>query len=293
MDSTSKNIEATTGEPRALLLRETAEIALTEIKRTLEPLLCEAFGLRRVSAPLYLPADSGLNGRLMPTDTEGDDNDPQWMRPLRPVRFTLGATGQEVEVVTGLDRWLREQLRRYDIAPGFGVYTVCNALIPDEEVNATHSPHLATWAWQQAAPAKASADKIFGDTVARLYEILYKCEQRVLALFPHLPATLPQRLDTISAAQLRELSPEATWQQRVFQYMHGDEHTSRHCALAVTSGVAVTPRADILVWNDTLHQPLRLADVVAVAQPPASLGGNIYRDRLALQLLHQLQLLSY
>ena len=87
------------------LLRETAEIALTEIKRHIEPKRTEQFSVRRVSAPLYLPVASGLND------------------PGEAVRFTMPSTGEEVEIVRGLNRWLRSQLIRYDIAPGFGVFT--------------------------------------------------------------------------------------------------------------------------------------------------------------------------
>lgn len=278
---------------RPRLLRETAEIALTELKRFLEPRLCEAFQLRRVSAPLYLPAGSGLNGRIMPRSTEGD-NDPQWTRELRPIRFTLPATGQEVEIVTGLDRWLRQQLQRYDIAPGFGVYTVMNALIPDEPVNATHSPHIAAWAWQQAADLEnGKASDIFAGAVETLYRIFYDAEQRILGLFPHLKPTLPKELLTLSASRLRTLFPDEGWEWRLFSFMHGNAKQEPHCAVALVSGTPLSPRADIMIWNRLLHRPLRIADIIAVPEAPASIGGNIYRDRLALQLLQQTQILTY
>ena len=48
------------------LLHETAEIALTEIKRFLEPRLTETLSLRRVTAPMYLPTDSPLIDRRFP-----------------------------------------------------------------------------------------------------------------------------------------------------------------------------------------------------------------------------------
>lgn len=113
------------------LLRETAEIALTEIKRFIEPRLAADLSLRRVSAPVYLPVSSGLNG------------------PGPAVAFDLAGSHDRMEVVTGLDRWLRRQLERYDIAPGFGVFTVMNALRPGIAETATTSPHVAAWVWQQ------------------------------------------------------------------------------------------------------------------------------------------------
>ena len=52
--------------------------------------------------------------------------------------------------VSSLDVWLRSQLSRYDIASGFGVFTIMNAIRPELPVNSTSSPHIAAWAWQQA-----------------------------------------------------------------------------------------------------------------------------------------------
>ena len=51
----------TKGSNRPRLLRETAEIALTLIKRYIEGELMERFSMRRVSAPLFLEADSPLH----------------------------------------------------------------------------------------------------------------------------------------------------------------------------------------------------------------------------------------
>ena len=101
------------------LLRETAEIALSEIKRFIEPKLIDEFSLRRVSAPLFLPVGSPLL----------DSRNPG-------VRITLPSMSGEVEIVGSLDVWLRGQLSRYDIAPGFGVYTVMNAIRPSMPCNA-------------------------------------------------------------------------------------------------------------------------------------------------------------
>jgi len=125
------------------LLHETAEIALTEIKRFLEPRLTEKLSLRRVTAPLYLPTDSPLLDHRFPGAV-----------------IRLKGSDQTVEIVGSLDVWLRGQLTRYDIAPGFGVFTIMNALRPDLPENSTSAPHIAAWAWQQAIDTHDIGEKL-------------------------------------------------------------------------------------------------------------------------------------
>lgn len=249
------------------LLRETAEIALTEIKRFIEPRMTEEFSLRRVSAPLYLPVASGLND------------------PGEAVRFTLPLTGEEVEIVRGLNRWLRSQLIRYDIAPGFGVFTVMNALRPDLPSTATTSPHLATWAWQQVvSPDKCDIDHLAA-TGKRLYNLLQHAEDMILERFPHLDRSLPQRLVVIGEEEMAQRYPDASPERREYEYLH--EHPHRGILL-----VNDRLKARLSVWNPVVRCPLPLAETaIDLSRPIGSIGGNILRDQLAMQILHQPHLL--
>ena len=248
------------------LLRETAEIALTEIKRFIEPRLAEEFSLRRVSAPLYLPADSGLND------------------PGEAVRFRLPGTGQEVEIVNGLIRWLRSQLVRYDIAPGFGVFTVMNALRPDEIENATTSPHISAWAWQQVTDPEKATDEYLVGAGKRLYRLLCETEDMIISILPHLDKTLPSRLVILDTATLAEEHPDQSQQRREYEYLR--EHPSR--ALLMIEEM----NSRLLVWNKVVGRPLTLADTrIDLSAPIGSIGGNLLRDQLAMQILHQPHLL--
>lgn len=248
------------------LLRETAEIALTEIKRFIEPRLAEEFSLRRVSAPLYLPADSGLND------------------PGEAIRFRLPGTGQEVEIVNGLNRWLRSQLVRYDIAPGFGVFTVMNALRPDEIENATTSPHLSAWAWQQVIGPDKANDEYLVATGKRLYRLLCETEEMINNILPHLEKTLPQRLVTLDSETLAADHPQTTPQRSEYEYLR--EHPSR--ALLMIDDLS----SRLIVWNRVVGRPLTLAETtIDISAPIGSIGGNLLRDQLAMQILHQPHLL--
>ena len=230
------------------LLRETAEIALTEIKRFLEPRLAEEFSLRRVSAPLFLPVDSQL------------------LDPRHPgVRIHLPAMSVEMEIVSSLDVWLRSQLSRYDIASGFGVFTIMNAIRPELPVNSTSSPHIAAWAWQQAVEPHEADCTALVDRAKRLYAVIVEYSE----------------------------------EKRIYEHLHPgrcEQPEHRHgAALLVTRGSGDKKlTGDLWVWNCAVNRPLRIVDFAvwdADAISGTSRGGNIYRDYLALQLLHQDRLL--
>ena len=274
-----KNIDAVT--PRALLLRETAEIALTEVKRFVEPRLCSDFNLRRVSAPLCLPAGSGLNG------------------PGEPVRFALAGSGEEMEIVTGLDRWLRTQLVRYDIAEGFGVFAVMNAVRPWLARTGVSSPDVCSWAWQQVLGEDAGADAdVLFTAVKRLHAVMRDAEKMLLEKFPHLHPVMPAELELAGEDEVMATEPSADRLRSEHRYLR--EHCGK--AMVITNlGVAgiedgTLPRARLMVWNEMLRTPLELAEVaIFPAGEDATLesvGGNIWRDTLALHILHQTELLK-
>ena len=270
------------------LLRETAEIALAEIKRFIEPSLIDEFSLRRVSAPLYLPVGLPLLDVRHPG-----------------VRIKLPGVDGEVEIVGSLDVWLRGQLTRYDIAPGFGVFTVMNAIRPQLPVNVVTSPHITTWAWQQAVKCDDCNVENLVSAGQRLYAIMVKAEKMILEKFPHLSATLHKHLEAVDEAALERQFPNHTREQQIYGYLHpeGKLRTDRrapegkHCAAMFITRCAGArnTEGEIWVWNRILNRPVCLTELAlwnADNVAGCSLGGNVFRDQLALQLLHQNRLLS-
>lgn len=270
---------------RLRLLRETAEIALTEIKRYVEAHLTDDFSLRRVSAPLILPASSDLND------------------PGETVRFRLAGSDEEMEMVRGLDRWLRSQLIRYDIAPGFGVFTVMNALRPEVRETATQSPHLSTWGWQRVVAPSSANKEYLVDLARELYQMLIATEEMIIEKLPHLSPALPKRLHTIETAHLEEKYPPLTPVRREYQYLHdnparalliisneaaGAESARTPSSNKRTGDYSPLASARIIVWNPDVKSPLCIADFTLTA---STVGGNILRDPLAMQVLHQPRLL--
>lgn len=84
-------------------LKKTQE-AIDLIKETFRRGLAKALNLSRVSAPIMVYANSGIND-----DLNGIE---------RPVSFPLGATGETGEIVQSLAKWKRMALADYDFEPG-------------------------------------------------------------------------------------------------------------------------------------------------------------------------------
>lgn len=261
-----------------LLLRETAEIAFTEMKRFLEPRLADDFNLRRVTAPLCLAAGSGLAG------------------PEPHVRFRE-TNGTEMEIVSGLDRWLRSQLERYDSAPGFGVFSVMNAVRPEIPESAISSPHVSSWAWQQVLTDEQTIGrKTITETAEKVFNILRDTEKMILEKFPHLSAVITEDMTVVGESEITSAHPSHD-----FTYSrHAYHRRQKDCALFVVADTSLSGQAPmsgtLSVWNEMLPVSLPVAEITLYPADSLtsldSVGGNIWRDSLALHILHQTEMLK-
>ena len=104
------------------------EIAIKLVKDTFERELGEALHLIRVSAPLFVRPESGLNDDLNGVE--------------RPVQFDVLEMHSDVQVVHSLAKWKRLALKRYGFGPGSGIYTDMNAIRRDEDLDNLHSVYV-------------------------------------------------------------------------------------------------------------------------------------------------------
>ena len=106
----------------------------------------------------------------------------------------------------------------------------------------------------------------------------------IISILPHLDKTLPSRLVILDTATLAEEHPDQSQQRREYEYLR--EHPSR--ALLMIEEM----NSRLLVWNKVVGRPLTLADTrIDLSAPIGSIGGNLLRDQLAMQILHQPHLL--
>ncbi len=91
--------------------------AISFIKENFQEALSGKLNLKRVSAPLFVSASSGINDNLSGTE--------------RPVSFDIPAVGYDAEVVHSLAKWKRLALKKYGFRMHEGLYTDMNAIRRD------------------------------------------------------------------------------------------------------------------------------------------------------------------
>jgi aspartate--ammonia ligase len=198
MDSCSCQFPA--GYTPSLNLRDT-EIAIKKIKDFFENALAEALNLTRVSAPLFVRPESGLNDNLNGVE--------------RPVSFDVKyVDGATVEVVQSLAKWKRMALGRYGFAPGEGLYTDMNAIRRDEQPDNLHSIYVDQWDWELVITKEQRNLETLKATVKKIYSVFKKTQDYIADLYPVLPRYLSDEISFITTQELEDMYPSLTPKQR-------------------------------------------------------------------------------
>lgn len=175
--------------------------AIGLLKRLFEDDLGGSLNLRRVSAPLFVEASTGLNDDLNGVE--------------RAVSFpVVDMDGATAEVVHSLAKWKRAKLAAYDIAPGFGLYTDMNAIRAFEELDNMHSLYVDQWDWEKTITPADRTVTYLKETVRKIYNAMLGVEAEIYERFPHITPVLPREITFIHSQQLLEEYPDFTPQQR-------------------------------------------------------------------------------
>ena len=114
--------------------RET-QVAIKRLKDYFEKNLARKLNLTRVSAPLFVKPETGLNDNLNGVE--------------KPVSFLMKNYDEKVEIVQSLAKWKRIALKWYDFKEGEGLYTDMDAIRPNEILDETHSIYVDQWDWEK------------------------------------------------------------------------------------------------------------------------------------------------
>ena len=147
-----------------LTLRQT-EYAIKKVKDFFERDLATELNLIRVSAPLFVNPDSGLNDDLNGVE--------------RPVGFDL-LSGDRLEIVHSLAKWKRYALKQYDFNPDEGLYTDMNAIRRDEDTDNIHSMFVDQWDWEKIITKEQRTMETLKRTVRCIYDALRHTEQYII-----------------------------------------------------------------------------------------------------------------
>lgn len=183
----------------ALSLLET-EIAIKYIKDSFEKELAKALKLTRVSAPLFVFPETGLNDNLNGVE--------------RAVRFDVLDLGKEVEIVQSLAKWKRMALAKYGFETDKGLYTDMNAIRRDENLDAIHSIYVDQWDWEKIITEKERTLTYLKKTVKKVYGAVKKVGKAVAEKYPSLDHDLPEEITFISTSELEKEYPNLTRKER-------------------------------------------------------------------------------
>ena len=285
--------------------------AIALIKRTFEDSLSMALNLKRVSAPLFVEASTGLNDDLNGVE--------------RPVSFDIKETGTDAQVVHSLAKWKRMALYRYGFKPGEGLYTDMNAIRRDEEMDNLHSIYVDQWDWEKViTPQQRTMDYLI-DTVRRIMDAVCITRDVLTCRYEDVSLDIDRNIAVVSTQELEDRYPSLSPRERedVFVREHRTTFLTQ-VGKKLRSGQRHDGRApdyddwdlngDILLWSDVLGRAVEISSMGIRVSPesldrqlteagcearrtldfhrallagelPLTIGGGIGQSRLCMALL--------
>lgn len=181
-------------------IKET-EKAIKEVKDYFERALADALNLTRVSAPLFVWPESGLNDNLNGVE--------------RAVRFGIKEQDdREVEIVHSLAKWKRMALFEYGFKKGEGLYTDMTAIRRDEETDNIHSIYVDQWDWEKIIDKEERNIDTLKETVFRIYMAIKQTEFYMCGKYHFMDPFLPNEIFFITTQELEDMYPDKTPKER-------------------------------------------------------------------------------
>ena len=287
--------------------------AIRETRHRFEENLCDALNLSRVSAPLFVKKNSGINDDLNGVE--------------RPVSFDILQSGEVVEVVHSLAKWKRMALAKYGFKMHTGLYTDMNAIRRDEICDNVHSLYVDQWDWEKVINERDRTVEFLKNTVKRIYGAVVMTADYVERNYPCLDNYLPREVKFITTQELLDKYPTLNAKERetaiakeygaVFimqiggKLSNGEKHDGR-----APDYDDWALNGDLIVYNRVLDSALELSsmgirvDKVSLLKQleaenaldrlelpfhkalvngelPFTIGGGIGQSRLCMQLLQK------
>ena len=233
--------------------------AIAYIKETFQEEFSKALNLKRVSAPLFVMENSGLNDNLNGFE--------------RPVAFDIPAVGTDAQVVHSLAKWKRLALKRYNFTIGNGLYTDMNAIRRDEALDNVHSIYVDQWDWEKVITQENRNLEYLELIVRAIVRAICDTNDRLHVRFPQLRIQLDREVSFITSQELEDLYPDLkTGSEREKAYVK-DHHTA--CIMQIGrklhSGKPHDGRApdyddwdlncDIFFWDEVLNRALEISSM--------------------------------
>lgn len=177
------------------------EKAIKLIKDFFQINLAEGLNLRRVTAPLFVKAGTGINDDLNGVEM--------------PVSFDIkNMDNTTAEIVQSLAKWKRMTLAQLQLSPGQGIYTDMNAIRPDEYLDNLHSLYVDQWDWERVMSKKERNLEFLQSVVKKIYHVIRKTELYVHAHYTEIKPILPEEITFIHSLELEKVYPELSPRER-------------------------------------------------------------------------------
>ncbi|MBR0461692.1 MAG: aspartate--ammonia ligase [Erysipelotrichaceae bacterium] len=293
-------------------LYETQE-AISLIKRTFQKKLSKTLHLKRVSAPLFVEANSGLND-----DLNGIEE---------AVSFKIPDAGKKGAIVHSLAKWKRMALYDYDFFVGNGLYTDMNAIRKDEKLDNLHSIYVDQWDWEKVITREERNLRTLRRYARDIHGCILETLEEVKKKFPQLKTRINKKLYFITSEVLLQRYPDLDPKERenritrekksVFiigignKLSNGEAHDGRapdyddwdlngdliyyddvlDCAIELSSmGIRVDALSLDRQLNESGHNERRkykYHKMILNDELPLTIGGGIGQSRLCMLLMHK------
>lgn len=291
----------------------TNQKAIKFVKDNFERVFAEKFNLTRVSAPILVYSDTGLNDDLSGVE--------------RAVRFDIKELGRDAEIVHSLAKWKRTALKKYGFKAGEGLYTDMNAIRRDDKVDNIHSIYVDQWDWEKVILRSDRTVEFLKQTVQTIVDAIADVSEMAKKEFPFLTLNVNRNVKFITALEAEELYPDMTDKEKelaltkkygtVFlmgigsPLKNGKPHDNR-----APDYDDWALNGDILFYNEVLDAPLEISSMgirvdensllsqlkfagkeerlafdyhkqIIAGELPLTIGGGIGQSRLCLFLLQK------
>lgn len=234
--------------------------AISLLKRIFADRLAAELNLYRVSAPLFVQENTGINDDLNGVE--------------RPVGFDIANTEKRAQVVQSLAKWKRIALKRYEFFPGKGIYADMNAIRRDEEMDNLHSIYVDQWDWEKVIERKDRNLDYLQNTVRSIVKALCDTQDTMQSIYPELGkyGKLSREIAFATSQELEDMYPNLSPKERenVFAKEHGTVFIMQIGGL-LRSGKPHDGRApdyddwglngDILFWYEPLGSAVEVSSM--------------------------------
>lgn len=178
--------------------------AIKHIKDHFERQLAKQLNLTRVSAPLFVKPETGLNDNLNGVE--------------RPVSFGIKEQNDaEAEIVHSLAKWKRMALKKYGFSYGEGLYTDMNAIRRDEDTDNIHSIFVDQWDWEKIILKDERNVETLKSVVRSVYQALKDTEHYIADKYDYIDEILPKQITFVTSQELENMYPNDTPKMREYK----------------------------------------------------------------------------